>query len=309
MDAKTVNEAFGKEIIRVFEVQLAQKYFEFPEYVKGKEFTLTQKLDGIRCVAIKKQDAVSGDVVLYSRQGKRIIGLTEIEHELLQMPGEFVLDGELVADMVGTSAEGYKATTKVLLSDGKKEGVIFHVFDILTVKEYESKSCDHSYIERRQLLEKTVQNNRTVQVLPVLYAGSDIDQIGVQLEIARSRKQEGIMININDAVYHFGRTKDLLKVKVMQDADLLIIGFEEGRGALKGTLGALVVDYKGNPLSVGSGYTMQERKDIWSNKDKLLGRVITVQYFEETQNVSGKYSLRFPVFLRLREPGKEPSLF
>lgn len=117
------------------------------------------------------------------------------------------------------------------------------------------------------------------------------------------------MINFDEAPYVCKRTPNLLKVKVMQDCDLTITGFEEGQGANAGTLGAVLVDYKGSTVGVGSGFTREQRDFFWQNRDSLLGRVITVQYFEETTDAKGVPSLRFPVFRELREKGKEVSLF
>ncbi len=48
--ASTVNKALGKGFIPTFEVQLAEKYFDFAHKVDGKEFTLTTKLDGMSFV-------------------------------------------------------------------------------------------------------------------------------------------------------------------------------------------------------------------------------------------------------------------
>ena len=60
--------------------------------------------------------------------------------------------------------------------------------------------------------------------------------------------------------------------------------------------------------NIYSGYSDEDRKAIWNNKDELLGRIIEVQYFEETENQNDdSLSLRFPVFLRIREKGKEVS--
>jgi DNA ligase-1 len=115
------------------------------------------------------------------------------------------------------------------------------------------------------------------------------------------------MVNLNHAPYEFKRTKNLLKVKVMQDVDLKIIGFEEGSGRLAKTLGRINVDYKGNTLGVGSGFSDAQREWLWAHRAYLIGRVITVQYFEETEDADGKKSLRFPVFKELREEGKEVS--
>ena len=76
--ATTVNKVYGQEFIPQFEVMLADKYFDNTEWVDGKEFTITLKLDGIRCVAIKQD----GKVRFFSRQGQEILGLVELQKEL-----------------------------------------------------------------------------------------------------------------------------------------------------------------------------------------------------------------------------------
>ena len=150
-----------------------------------------------------------------------------------------------------------------------------------------------------------------IRPVPILYRGEYNKEI-VQKELDKqiALEHEGVMVNINDAPYEGKRTKNILKVKAMQDCDLKIIGFEEGTGKNKGTLGAIIVDYKGFEVKVGSGFTDEDRKYFWNNQNELLGRVITVQYFEETTNKKdNSLSLRFPVYKELREEGKEVSYF
>ena len=108
------------------------------------------------------------------------------------------------------------------------------------------------------------------------------------------------MINITDALYEFRRTSVLLKCKKMSDLDLPLIGFEEGTGKNAGKLGAIIVDYKGNKVKVGSGFTDELREEIWKNQDIWLGRTIVVQYFEITTNQNGGISLRFPIYIDYR---------
>ena len=108
------------------------------------------------------------------------------------------------------------------------------------------------------------------------------------------------MINICDAYYEFKRTNALLKVKKMKDIDLRVIGYEEGSNSNRGKLGAFIVDYKGNQVKVGSGFSKELREEIWKNPDEYIGVMIAVQYFEETTNQNGGTSLRFPVFLDFR---------
>jgi DNA ligase-1 len=95
-----------------------------------------------------------------------------------------------------------------------------------------------------------------------------------------------------------------MKVKKMNTVDLEIVGFEEGSGRLAGTLGAIHVRYKdGNIVKVGSGFSDELRKLIWKNawlEQTDLGKIVEIQYFEETTNADGGISLRFPVFKDFR---------
>ena len=86
-----------------------------------------------------------------------------------------------------------------------------------------------------------------------------------------------------------------------------IVGFQQGTGKYADTLGALIVDYKGTCVGVGSGLSDEQRHEFWNNQDDYRGRVVTVQYFEETCDADGNPSMRFPVFKELREDGKEIS--
>ena len=304
-DVKLVNKAIP-DFLPDFKVMLAEKYFDRTDYVKGKDFTLTTKLDGVRCILIK----CKGDVRLYSRQGQRFLGLVDIENEIKEIQYDnFVLDGELMICDRGKypSKLQYKNTIKIVTKDGEKHGIELLAFDTIPLGYYNKQSCPIIYSERRKCLTKLFSGLNFVKVVPALYSGNDTEKIFEFLKNARDNGEEGIMVNINDALYEFKRTKNLLKVKVMQDCDLQIVGFVEGEGRLKGTLGAITVDYKGNPLNVGGGFSLDDREFFWYNKDKLLSRVIKVRYFEETQNKDGIKSLRFPVFEELREEGKEVS--
>ena len=73
-------------------------------------------------------------------------------------------------------------------------------------------------------------------------------------------------------------------------------------------MGAFVVDYKGNELSVGSGMTDEQREQFWASRVNLTGRIIEVKYKEVSKDKkTGRESLQFPIFVGLREIGKEVS--
>jgi DNA ligase-1 len=198
----------------------------------------------------------------------------------------------------------------------RKTGLLYNVFDCVPLSQFKAGKCSASASNRKKwFLEKytkewTFGGYEHVKPLPVIYEGVYREEAvkGFHQNILR-RGGEGIMINIASAPYECKRTANLLKVKEMYTMDLKIIGFEEGLVGSKfeGTLGAIVVDYKGHEVKVGSGYTDDERKFFWENKDDLIGRVTEVQYFEETEDTDGNLSLRFPVYVQLREFGKEVS--
>lgn len=296
--AKTVNNILGIDLIPVFSVMLAHKYSEHPEYVRGN-FCITEKLDGIRCYARIE----NGEPHLFTRQGQLIEGLVAVERSLKRLfAGQTLdLDGELVVSNYQElpSKIAYKETVKIVRTKGLKGGITYRVFDL---------PSNLRYIERRAKLASLIPaGGDVVELVPILYAGEETAMIDYHLKRICAAGGEGVMINMSDAPYEYKRSSSLLKVKQMQDCDLMIIGFAEGDGALTGMLGALIVDYKGGELRVGSGFTLADRSAFWQCRNQLIGRVVSVQYFEETTDDTGKPSLRFPVFLEMREEGKEVS--
>ena len=316
-DAKIVNGVLGKGFIPSFEIQLAEKYFEKPNKVVGN-FTLTEKLDGFRLATIIHNDKIE----FYSRQGQFVEGLVEVEEDMKMFCKANKLhnaffDGELVAVNCEelSSDENYKVVTKTARTKGIKRGLKYNIFDTLSYEEFMSQECDTEYYKRRWLLNELSKNvNLThINILPVLYNGSDKDMIMEYLNKARENHKEGIMINLDNGMYEFKRTTNLLKVKVMQDADLKIVDVYEGTGKNKGKLGGIIIEfiYKDNTYrcECGSGFSDDERIDYWNNPEKILNKIATIQYFEISKNDDGGYGLRFPVWThRIREDKTEISM-
>jgi DNA ligase-1 len=302
-EAKTINSVIPG-LIPTFEVQLAQKYFEKPERLDGKTFAVTTKIDGGRIIAIKE----NGSVSFYTRAGQKYEGLVDLEREFSEMfPDNIVLDGEItILNNKGIpSKEAYKRAMKITRADGEKHGLKMLVFDAMPVSDWKTQQSSLTYIQRRQMLDcmTAFYNNDTTyfELLPILYMGSDTSKVLELLEEAIASNEEGVMINICDAPYEFGRTWNLMKVKKMNTLDLQVVDYEEGSGRLAGTLGAIHVRYKnGNIVKVGSGFSDELRKQIWNHDVMIVGKIVEIQYFEETTNADGGISLRFPVFKDFR---------
>lgn len=316
VDSLTINKCIP-QLISTFNVQLANKYFEKPEYVEGKDFALTTKIDGCRIIAIKE----NGQVHFYTRAGQLYENLVDLEYEMLNfMPDNICLDGEITLLDKGnlTSKDQYKETTKIVRKDGEKHGVKMLVFDCMSAEQFRTQCCPTPYLERRHQLNSIFDYNKEMKAkanintsyfveLPILYIGHDINNIHSLLTYNVEHGEEGIMINILNAPYQFKRTNDLLKCKLFNSCDLQVIELEEGTGKNSGKLGAFICEYKGNKVRVGSGLSDTIRDQVWADKDNYLGRIIEVSYFEETHNQQGGLSLRFPVFKDFRFDKSEPN--
>ncbi len=70
-----------------------------------------------------------------------------------------------------------------------------------------------------------------------------------------------------------------------------------------GSLGAIVCEGvesgKNIRVNVGSGFSDEQRSEIWSSKD-VIGKVAEIRADAITQNQDGTYSLRFPRFITWR---------
>lgn len=302
--ADTLNKVYG-DFIPVFDVQLAKKFEDHKHKIKG-DFIITKKLDGNRLVVIKD----NGVVKSFTRQGNQYEGLEEIESDIANLFfDDIVFDGELIADTEGSTHEVYAKTTSKARSKGKnKTGLIYHIFDVLPLEEFQKGKSKLNCVSRKKYLSQLFDGNDLPHCREVkpLYIGSDLSKVDELMQYAIEQEWEGIMLNM-DTPYVCKRTDTILKVKIMNTCDLRVTGFEEGTGRNKGRLGALIVDYKGFSCGVGSGFSDYDRDYIWTHPDEYLGKIVEVQYFEESKNQDGGISLRFPVFKKLRVDKNEPS--
>ena len=312
IDSKTINKALGELFIPTFDVMLAKKYDDHEHKVTG-EFILTTKLDGIRCVAIKKPDGIS----LFSRQGQPIEGMDDIVEEIKMLP-DGVYDGELLLrnDHNLNSGDLYRATTKVVREDGIKKNVEYLLFDYLLVDDFYKGVSNIPCYERKANLHILLSENVFIWLkeVPMLYIGDNKEKILQVLEEEVANDKEGIMLNIANAPYECKRSDKILKIKKFHDADLLVTQVIEGTGKNVGKLGAITVRFihegKEYECNCGSGFSDDERIKYWQSPEMLLGKICTIGYFEISKNQNGGFGLRFPTWKGIiRDDKTEISMF
>ena len=70
-------------------------------------------------------------------------------------------------------------------------------------------------------------------------------------------------------------------------------------------LSSVVITHKGFKVNVGSGFSIKQRKLYKEHPELIIGKTITVKYFEETINQDGGISLRFPTIKHIYEDGRD----
>lgn len=302
--AKTVNKIIPG-LIPEWEVQQAYSIDKYP-IPDGVWFSLTQKLNGVRATYYKGQ--------LIARSGVPFMGLEHITNEFAwDTTNGMVLDGELTLADKGTLSdnEAFRVAAGIINSDSvDKTRICYTVFDILPTHEFEQGESTAGYKTRRPALEAikmTLREGSPVRILPVLYSGTDQSKIPELLDQMVREDKEGLMVNL-DVPYKCRRHNGILKVKRFYTMDLPIVACEEGSSRLAGVLGAFVLNYKGNEVRVGSGFTDEQRIHYWDCRDDLTGVLCEVKYKEISYDKNtGAESLQFPIFVGLREDKNEVS--
>lgn len=282
----TINKAW-KNLIPTFDVQLAKPFEKF-----YKNMAVEVKIDGVRCLAIKQQ----GIVRLFTRNGKAILGYDEVIQALTKLPiDNIVFDGEIIG-------KDYTDTMNQLFSKSMNKKGTYMIFDMLTPSEfYEGESlCDFSTRKNALVaLEDIFTKDLPLKIIkPIAYLTNATDsQLAELTDEVVSQGFEGIMLKSLESKYKTKRSLDWQKLKPFMSDEYKIVGFNEGEGLFKGTLGNVLIDVDGVLVGVGSGFTMAQRKDIWGNKEGYLNQIIEVQYQDK---IAKSGSLRFPTVKSFR---------
>ena len=307
----SINKVFPN-CIPTFSVALAAAYkpgmVDFTN--ENEQWYGSRKLDGVRCLAYKQ----GNDIKFTSRSGKPFLTLDKIKNELLQIDGDFILDGEIC--MVDNNGkEDFQGIIKQIRRKGHTiENPKFLVFDSLTFEEFESKTSTRNLKERTETLwysRNFTTNFQYIEPVEHIHLTSET-QFAEMVSDAEKQGFEGIMVRKNTA-YEGKRSKNLLKVKKFHDAEYIVkrcdLGdmrfVENGKEVIKDVLRNIIIEHKGCDVGVGSGFSKEQREYYFANPNELLGKTVTIQYFEETENQSGGKSLRFPVIKHIYKNGRD----
>ena len=295
--------------IPTFKVALANPYNVKRVDFKSGDWYGSRKLDGVRCICRKENNIVT----FFSRSGKEFLTLGKLENEILKIPGNFILDGEIcMVDKDGN--EDFQGIMKqIRKKDHQIEKPKFFVFDYLTLEQFDNQTGVTPLTFRLEIGKRSLPENINSDMLEFLKQEQlTTEERFTEIKIAAEDAGfEGIMVRKNIG-YEGKRSHNLLKVKKFHDAEYTVLECvngtmrwtENGKQVEKEGLSNIIIEHKGNRVSVGSGFSKDQREHYLNNHNELVGKTVTVQYFEESQNQNGGYSLRFPVVKHIYENGR-----
>lgn len=274
-----------------------------------------------RCIAIVDTEAQTVD--FYSRQGKKFTSLSNHAQPMLTLcdeyTGKVVFDGELCAVDENGNEDFASAVKQVSKKGVIAENIKYCIFDVLSYDSFiegEDTDIDFTFSERYKIYtEMFYSHSHLVSDKITILKQERItsqEQFDLWTNLVSKHGWEGFMLR-KDAPYKAGRTKDLIKVKKFMDAEYVVEGIKNGTACYNedgmkeyDIAAALIIKHKGNMVQVGSGLSKEQRIAWFKDPSQIIGKTITVQYFEETQDSKTKqYSLRFPVLKYVYENGRD----
>ena len=297
-------------LIPTFDVALANKFD--PKRVDWNDLWFaSRKLDGVRCITVVD---LNGKVNCYSRQGNEFETLQVVKDAVKQLGVVgVVFDGEICL-MDENGNEDFQGIMKQIKRKNHTiENPKYVMFDYLTKTEFDSKESTATLAERIARFAKlsnAIDSQDSLSVLEQTVVNDD-DHFASLKSKAEEKGFEGVMLRKNVG-YEGKRSQNLLKVKKFFDAEYVVesIDFEDHRVIRDGKevvipmMAQAYISHKGYEVAVGSGWNQEQRIKYEANPNLIIGKTITVQYFEESKNQQGELSLRFPTVKHVYENGR-----
>lgn len=295
-------------LIPTFDVALASKFEDVTvDFLKEKWYA-SRKLDGVRCCTIVDEN---GNVTHCSRQGNEFETLGIITEEIKKLNlKNIVFDGEICVVDENNNEDFQGVMKEIRRKNHTIANPKYFIFDVIDRDDFMKKSGKTKFSDRYETLKSLIPLNKHLTVVLQTLISSE-DEFLFRMKDADLKGWEGLIIR-KDVGYEGKRSKNMLKCKSFADAEYEVIEvefgpfrmIENGLEVTKEVLSNVVINHKGFKVSVGSGFSIEERQYYKQHPEEIIGKTITVKYFQETKNQTGGISLRFPTVKCIYKEGR-----
>ena len=241
----------------------------------GRRAYIQYKLNGERCRAI----CVGGQVKLYSSETNLVQFLPHVNEALKKLELDSVeLDGELYHH--GTSLQDIHSIVSRKVNPHEEAALVeYHIFDVI-----DTSLTQRERFTMLSIIDKAIKRCGVEEELKIVWPElvTSEQQIDSFLDQAISEGYEGFVLRHPENLYVRKRSTNLMKYKPHQEDVYEIVGVQEEvsiTGTPKNSLGAFICrGDDGTLFNVGSGPTQENRKELWRDRDSLIGKHLKVKY-------------------------------
>lgn len=264
--------------VRFVAPMLAKNFNDYKEKL-SYPLGIQCKFNGSRCV-ITKDGA-------FTRKGERYLTIQHITDGLKWVFDKYpdaVLDGELfnydLREKLNELMSLVRRTVHITQEDldNSKKMVRFYCYDGYNF----GIGKEDGYAYRKAVIDK-IFKNEYASGLVVKYVDTWVvnseKELNERYNLLLEDKQEGGIIRVLNAPYENKRSKYLLKLKNVDDAEFTITGISEGSGNWAGK--AKIVHLKEGFDATFKG-TMEQAIECLKEKDKWIGKKVTICYNGKT---------------------------
>lgn len=256
------------------------------------------KLDGVRCIASRDH---KGNITLTSRNGKSW-DIPLIEKQLAEwLPENMILDGEIYIH--GESCQRITSLAKSANPKGKSfkpdsKDLEYHVYDVPVIDGDDLLTWQ----DRRLMLGEIALKHKQL-IVPNILVNNEKQALDAHGSFIQAG-YEGAILRAFHGQYLWGyRSSELLKVKEFRDGEFRVLSAREGRGKMEG--GVIWVcqnDVNDKTFECTMKIPLAERQRMFANKEDFIGKLLTVRYFDRTDDLKP----RFPVGIVFRDKADLP---
>ncbi len=184
------------------------------------------------------------------------------------------------------------------------ERVVFVLWDAIDVESFLRGKSTTPYHERFNGDLRGYINSVYAPWLSVVQSKecNNLHDIIEHFKEARLFEEEGTILKNREMLWKDGTSTESVKVKVVVEGELRVVGIKEGQGKYVGMVGSLTCESEDGLVQVGvAGLSDKQRAEYFEFPERIVGKIIEVRYNDvEKDERTGVYSLFLPRFANER---------